>query len=46
VAAPLRLPHHGEGGVLVDLEKLERVGDEQQVHGKSVKFACTVAQKP
>ena len=32
VAAPLRLAHHREGGVLVDLEDLERVGDEEDVH--------------
>src|SRR5690606_17887449 len=33
VAAPLRLAHHREGGVLVDLEVLERIGDEEEVHG-------------
>jgi len=32
MAAPLRLAHHREGGVLVDLEDLERVGNEKKVH--------------
>jgi hypothetical protein len=32
MAAALRLAHHGEGRVLVDLEDLERVGDEENVH--------------
>lgn len=33
VAAPLCLPHHGEGGVLVGLERFERIGNEEDLHG-------------
>jgi hypothetical protein len=32
VAASLRFPHHGKGGVLVNLERLERISDEKDVH--------------
>ena len=44
------LAHHREGGVLVGLEGLERVGDEEQFHGRSAGRrgaaggAATVAQ--
>ena len=34
MAAPCRLAHHREGGVLGGIEGLERVGDEQQFHGQ------------
>jgi hypothetical protein len=33
MAATLRLAHHGEGGVLVGLEGLQRVGNEKNLHG-------------
>jgi hypothetical protein len=33
VAAAGGLPHHREGRVLLDVEGLERVGDEEKVHG-------------
>src|SRR5690349_10717993 len=36
VAAPLRLAHHREGGVLVDPEDLERVGNEKDIHGPAM----------
>jgi len=32
VATTLRLAHHGKGRVLVDLEGVQRIGDEQQLH--------------
>ena len=32
VPAPIRLRHHGVGRVLVDLERVERVGDEDELH--------------
>jgi hypothetical protein len=33
VPAPRRLAHHREGGVLVGLERLQRVGHEEKAHG-------------
>ena len=36
VAAFLRFAHHGKGGVLVNLEGLEGVGNEKNVHGWTV----------
>ena len=33
VAAPLRLAHHHKGGVLVDFERFQGVGNEEDVHG-------------
>jgi hypothetical protein len=32
----LRFPHHGKGGVLVNLEGLQRIGNEKNVHGELV----------
>ncbi|MNU05683.1 hypothetical protein D3C72_2505730 [compost metagenome] len=36
VTALLQLAHHGKGGVLVDLEGLNGIGNEEDVHGVSV----------
>jgi hypothetical protein len=33
----LRFSHHGKGGVLVNLEGFERVGNKQQFHGVYLK---------
>ena len=38
-----RLAHHREGRVLVDLEGLERVGDEEQFHGRGSESRRTPA---
>jgi len=43
VAAPLRLAHHREGGVLVGLEDFQRVGNEEDVHGSVQCRSATVA---
>jgi hypothetical protein len=32
MAATLGFPHHGKGSVLVDLERLQRVGNKQNIH--------------
>ena len=37
VSACLRLAHHGKGGVLVDDEGLDGVGNEEQVHAGSLR---------
>ena len=34
VAAPRGFAHHREGGVLLDVEALQRVGDEEKSHGE------------
>ena len=34
MAAALGLTHHGERGVFVDLERLQRVGNKQDIHGQ------------
>jgi hypothetical protein len=39
MTASLRLLHHGKGAVLVNLEGLQRIGNEQQVHGIRFRFS-------